>query len=153
MARGARPSKAAIEAEYARVSSRGELAKVFRVSLSTVARWFKDLEITARPRGGEAVRPERRRGGRRYKRTGKLPQHVSLEQAKRLRELAAEHPEWSLREVRDAAECTCSREYVRLILAGERITDPLAYPAPKLKAAPPPKAPPLVFAPRVLPRK
>lgn len=147
-----RPSKAALEAEYARVASRDELADVYRVSVSTIARWFKDLKITARARGGEAVRPERRRGGRAYKRTGRRPAHVTIEQARRMRALAAEHPEWSLREVRDAAECTCSREYVRLILAGERITDPSAYPPPAA-AVVKPKPPALVFAPSVLQRK
>ncbi len=110
-----RPSREALLTEY-QSRTQVELAGLYKVTERTVQRWFSHYEIDAR-----AIAPERRSGGRRYRRTNKLPQHTTLEQAEALREQHRAHPEWTARELREATGCTCSLSMVRMILRGERI--------------------------------
>lgn len=123
-----RPNREALQAEYDRQPSIGATAEVFGVSYLTMCRWMRDLDVVARPASGASVLPDRRRGGRRYKRTRKLPQHVTLEQARRIRELRVEHPEWTARECAETAGATCSMQMVYLVLRGKRVMDPEAVP-------------------------
>jgi transposase len=127
------PLKSALEAEYAKLSSLTELGALYGVSQSTVRRWFTALGIQARPIGA-AIDPARRRGGRTYKKTGKKPQHVTVEQAYKMRELRRDQPELTLMEIAKAAGSKCSKQMVLYILQGKRVTAPEAFPPEKAPA-------------------
>lgn len=129
------PSKEALETEYANAASLQDLARIYRVSLSTIERWFKKLGVTAREATGRSVAPERRSGGRRYKRNGKKPQHVSPALARRLRELKRDHPDWTVEKVKAEGGATCTRQMVALVLNGKRCVSFEAFPPDPLPVA------------------
>jgi hypothetical protein len=133
------PARDVLEAEYARQPSMGDAAKALNVSLATFERWCAELGITGR-QGAAKVAPERRRGGRRYTSVGRpKPGHVSLEQARALRARRQAYPAESLEDLRAAVGVTCSREMVRLVLAGKRVQEPQEASAPPAPLPPAPE--------------
>ena len=139
------PPKADLEAAYREHPSQEALGRALGVSRATIDRWFSKLGIQAREPGGAGVRPERRRGGHEHK-SGRPPECISIEMAQQIRDLRAEHPEWTHRQIRDHLNLFCSLDAISLIVRGKRRrgeiessetnADPVAHEDPHCSHAP-----------------